>query len=761
MYANALYNPKAESVVVVEGQGDAVTLAQWGVPALATVGTGFSAALVEQLRAHARVYIGVEHNAAGIKHAHELAETLHPLTRLLHWPEDDANAWLQAGATAGDLQALCQAAPTWLDVLVDSVKGGGAASDEALKQIFGALNQLDSFQMARCKQDVCSKLSLSARTFNAMLRAAQGAPDANPESAPGYCVVEGRICRKVKDVDGSLHISPLCNFEARIVRDCLSDDGEMQHRTLTLSGQLADGSPLPAVRIPAEQYNRMEWVLESWGIRPLINVVPNAHEHLRYAIQELSADVVPDIEYAHLGWREIDGQHVYLSNSGAVGHDGIRARLPVDLQAYALPAAPAANPAEAVASSLRFWDAGDLGVTVPLWALMYLAPLTGWLKPGFTLWIYGTTGTMKSTLTALAMCHYGSFSYDLPSTSWNSTEFALRRLAFLAKDAPLWIDDYTLQPTVSGRLVQQKTVSNLLRDWGNRSTRSAGQADGTLRAGNYARGLVVTTAEVLPGEVSIRARLVTVHMHPNMVTGGAGSALTRAQTADAPRYPAATAAYLLWLAEGWATLDDRLQTLLAENLHNARARLTHHQRTAMNTAMLCTGLEMGLRFALASGVIDQEGFEGRLAAGRDVLLANAEQQDADINLEFDSVAMYFSALENMLTQGTCHLRSRQHPDAETMVRPQNRAANSALLGWYDEACWYLLPEIAFQVVYQFYRLSGVAFPDTELGVKTKLQERGLIVKANGTRNTYRIRIKEDRKYVLVIQSQWDTNTNED
>ncbi|MDF1515948.1 MAG: CHC2 zinc finger domain-containing protein, partial [Anaerolineae bacterium] len=73
LYANALYSPASETVLVVEGQGDAVTLAQWGMPALATVGTACSEGLVEQLRAHRQVYIGVEKDEAGIKHAHELA----------------------------------------------------------------------------------------------------------------------------------------------------------------------------------------------------------------------------------------------------------------------------------------------------------------------------------------------------------------------------------------------------------------------------------------------------------------------------------------------------------------------------------------------------------------------------------------------------------------------------------------------------------------------------------------------------------------
>jgi len=246
---------------------------------------------------------------------------------------------------------------------------------------------------------------------------------------------------------------------------------------------------------------------------------------------------------------------------------------------------------------------GDLGATIPLWALMYLAPLTTFLRPSFTLWIYGTTGSMKSTLTALAMCHYGHFRYDAPATSWSSTAFALRRLSFLTKDAPLWIDDFTNQSTQRWQNTQQNKAGVLLCEWGNRAMRSAGQRNGTLRVINVPHGLVVTTAEILPRDVSIRTRLYTVEMHPGMVRGGADSTLIRAQNVQAALYPSAMAGYLDWLAEQWKDLRKPLLVKMANRLESARERLTHHPRSATNLAALGVGLEMSLRYIKTTGAI--------------------------------------------------------------------------------------------------------------------------------------------------------------
>ena len=112
--------------------------------------------------------------------------------------------------------------------------------------------------------------------------------------------------------------------------------------------------------------------------------------------------------------------------------------------------------------------------------------------------------------------------------------------------------------------------------------------------------------------------------------------------------------------------------------------------------------------------------------------------------------MYFSALDNMLVQGSCYIRSRKHPEAESLVQPKLRTANSMLLGWYDDQNWYLLPQIAYQLVYQFYRASGVLFPDSDTGVRTKLHERGLIAVTSHNRHTYQLRIGDKRKWVLAV-----------
>jgi DNA primase len=59
-YANHLYSQSAEQVVLVEGQADAVTFAEWGIAALALGGMQLSEALLARLRTHPRIFVALD-----------------------------------------------------------------------------------------------------------------------------------------------------------------------------------------------------------------------------------------------------------------------------------------------------------------------------------------------------------------------------------------------------------------------------------------------------------------------------------------------------------------------------------------------------------------------------------------------------------------------------------------------------------------------------------------------------------------------------
>ena len=364
-----------------------------------------------------------------------------------------------------------------------------------------------------------------------------------------YAVRNGRICRWKQKREGDVTMDlliPLCNFTAQITEEVAHDDGADVTRLLTIEGEHADGVRLPPARVDAAQFGGMRWVAPSWGMRPVVEAGPSTQDHLRAAIQYLSTNVAQRHVYTHTGWRGVDGKTVFLTQAGALGGSPIAVELDKELERYRLPPAPE-DPLGAMEASLNFLSIAPLRVTIPLWSAMYLAPLTPIIPPKFMLWVYGVTGTLKSTLTALALSHYGEWTED-DLILWSATANALEKYLFLAKDVPFVIDDYAPQTDRYAAQKLEETASRLVRGVGNRSGRARMKGDLSLRTVYRPRGLVISTGEQLPDTQSLVARLVTVETAKGDIHLGK---LSEAQD-ERDRYPHAMAGYIAWLAAQWA-----------------------------------------------------------------------------------------------------------------------------------------------------------------------------------------------------------------
>lgn len=90
-YYNHVYRRDAQAVIVVEGPADAVSLAQWGFPAVALCGVAAEDEPMQRLIAllgkHNGIYVALDADAAGQSSAWRVARHFGPLTRLVTWPQ--------------------------------------------------------------------------------------------------------------------------------------------------------------------------------------------------------------------------------------------------------------------------------------------------------------------------------------------------------------------------------------------------------------------------------------------------------------------------------------------------------------------------------------------------------------------------------------------------------------------------------------------------------------------------------------------------
>jgi hypothetical protein len=174
-YYNHLYSPQAEQVVIVEGQADAITFAEWGIAAVALGGMQAADELLKRLKTHSRLFVALDNTEDARAKSRSLALTLKGETYLPTLPADvkDVNEWLQKGATTEDALTLLNKAESWLAAEVHRAAHlEGLARQDAIRELFACASGLGDFALAEFKS-LMAKIGVKGRTFGEMFKVAQ------------------------------------------------------------------------------------------------------------------------------------------------------------------------------------------------------------------------------------------------------------------------------------------------------------------------------------------------------------------------------------------------------------------------------------------------------------------------------------------------------------------------------------------------------------------------------------------------------------
>lgn len=190
------YNVKTNHIVIVEGQADAITLAQWGFNVMAQVGTKLDDYWGKELcERHETRYYATDNDAAGeeawrgSKGEYPIADLLGPLTQIVKWALKDANDLRQAmvrHCISDKDQAEIVSRRLNKSVPVALVAGKEAAAkqkrrdlsaEEKVKAMMRAYEIIAKMGKKKANQmllDFMSAMSVTASAFNKGLKDALG-----------------------------------------------------------------------------------------------------------------------------------------------------------------------------------------------------------------------------------------------------------------------------------------------------------------------------------------------------------------------------------------------------------------------------------------------------------------------------------------------------------------------------------------------------------------------------------------------------------
>jgi hypothetical protein len=618
---------------------------------------------------------------------------------------------------------------------------------------------------------LAGELGLIAIAFEGHLRerevaAAEDDEQTNDPALVGtpYCIVDGGLVRLRNTREGEIP-QRLTNFTARVEEEIIRDDGAEVRRIYKISGKAGE-KPLPRAEVAASHFQSMGWVSEAWGLSARITAGQGARDYTREAIELLSGGAVVRRLYAHTGWRLLPGgDRVYLYAGGAVGAEEVEVELEPGLERYALPVTDETSLeglVGAVQTSLRFLELAPERITAPLLGAAYLAPLCEMVSPDFTLWPWGPTGSYKSTLAALLISHFGSFSETSLPLSFESTANALERSLFLLKDTVAVVDDWRPAVSRGDASEMDRKAQRLLRAVGNRQGRGRMTSDTMLRRSYSPRGVVIATAEALPegpAFESAAARALSLNVtreDVNLVR------LSDYQNSS-DELSCAMAGYIEWVSERYDALCKRMPIHREGLRDRLRGELAgSHPRTPDTAAALIGGLTALEAYARSIGALDENSgkeFLSRASAG----VIEAARAHIDATKGGDPATRFVELLRSLFEAGKAYARDResgkQPPGWEELGWEETDTTSGDLyqpkrgaefVGWADDTHLYLDKEAAYATVAGFAQRGAIPFGIKPRALWSTLKRAGVSLADEGRSDTL-ARVGSKPKRVVQIR----------
>lgn len=563
------------------------------------------------------------------------------------------------------------------------------------------------------------------------------------QDSPYFIDDSGNLCKWKQTRDGDID-ERLCNFDARISREVLLDDGKTIEQFFEISGKRGNTSLRP-VQIRTKDFQNMNWIIENWGNQAVIEVGQAKKDFIRHYIQTQSGNVQRQVIYCHTGWREINSKWVYLSGNGAIGGGP---DVCVDLsrkhlaEKYALPLIPE-NETAAIRASLSLLDIADRRLTIPLYSLVFLSAVTTLLKPmpmfsgGY---LYGHTGIRKTTLACLFNSHFGDITAERLMNFESTANSIIEKMSCL-KDCLMILDDYRPTHDRADAMKMESIAQRAIRLSGNRATRERLNSDSTMKQSSEPKGMILITGEELVKLPSTLARTMVLEISKGDINL---DLLTELQ-ARAAILPHAMTSFILWVKENMQEIRDGFYPQFVQLRAKATAN-NLHGKLIEQVAYLYYAMTLITSWASEKGILSASQAKDLQTETWAVLNEQVKRQ-SHIMEHGDPVTGFFEMLNTWIEQGKIRLDDKDgFPDRFV------GGDKGEFLGYYDELHFYLLPTALWNYLQRYCLAQGEHFPFTRLTFYKMLKDRRLI-ETDKDHNTKTERIKGKLQKVLKTLRQ--------
>ena len=395
----------------------------------------------------------------------------------------------------------------------------------------------------------------------------------------------------------------ICNFLTNAIEQRVID-GKIY---LCINGLGVNGEILPEVILDSNSISRPTWVADKFGFKYSIDkkYINNYIELLQHLCMHIETKHI----YNHTGWIYHDNKWGYLHGGGVIGNLDVQVELDESIDNYILPD-KITDINKACKMSLKLVDMLESDKGIIFLALVYLSPLIEIISrnikpPENIVWLWGKTGSRKTSVAKIVLSHFGNFNQKTPST-FNDTITAIELKANMLKDILYLCDDFAPKQNYKDKKIQDSKAEFIIRIYGDRvgKGRSSNRLD--IKETNVPRGMILVTGEdIICGESS-NARLLSIELNRNSVDL---NILTQLQN-NSNLLGEAMRGYIEWLLCDMENINELANTL-AHNFKYYIDELRNiykdnvHGRTLESSAWILAGFNCMLSFMRDKNVIDK------------------------------------------------------------------------------------------------------------------------------------------------------------
>jgi len=477
----------------------------------------------------------------------------------------------------------------------------------------------------------------------------------------------------------------ISNFHIKIVKEEISDDGEVKTDGSTISGKLFIG------KVIAENWER-DFRIDSdfWGNNNRLSAAISAQAGIQAMFSTRDIDMIRIVSAAVCGIPErltifsIFGVHPqigFVTPTLTISKGKI---IPTDETQAAVKVSPAYQKAQRLdleSSTIEetkdviehlLTDHLDLQphkVTMPLLSHAFLGPLlfgmdlVGEFSP-YVLFLVGSSGKGKTETAKLAQSIWGNFQLKEHLASWGSTPEINRQEAARCRGA-LWIIDDFKRAKIGNS--QWNNAIRVLLDYADLQARKRATPGSKVISGYAMKCMLLITGEDIPtSETALLARSLMVEFHGRKDVDRFRKCLHRQN--DYRKIPAH---YIAWLqkqdSKDWRKRIRGFFDGFNSFIDEKNLDIDNSRRLASNAALSASGFCAFLDFSESIGAIDRDTVDKLFLEYWGILTDILENMLVEVE-EVKPVRIFISALTELIrTKKVAILSSEKDTTYDTRV----------------------------------------------------------------------------------------------